>query len=106
MKRLICITVLLLLAGLPLAAPLLAKAMPCCQSGKSCDPMFRPDMSCCKISAIPGTITPAKLAVSPLLPVPVQAQLTAPTLVAAGPALSPDTIVTSHTVFLQNPLRI
>lgn len=105
MKRLVSITVLLLLAGLPLAAPLFARTC-CCGCGKSCDPMFRPGMSCCKVDTLPGSTTPAKLAVSPMLPAPSHAEIAAQAVVVTGTVIFPEVAFPSHTVFLQAPLRI
>jgi len=107
-KRFVSITVLLVFAGLSLAAPLFACGMSCCGcgNGRSCDPTFRPAMTCCKVDALPNSTTPAKLAVSPMLPALAHAEIAVQAVAVIGTALFPEVTFASHIAFPQAPLRI
>jgi len=105
--RLISITLLPLLLGLPVASPLLARTCCCCdRSNCGSLTMLRSTGSCCNMSATPETTSPAKLDIVPELALPSP----------AGPVVESDAVLldspvfgafpTSHALFLQVPLRI
>lgn len=103
MRKLVSITMLLLLLGLPIAGPLLA-AMSCCP--QPCDSTFRPAGSCCQASALPGGTAPARTAISPELAAPEMAGLLPDPDMALLEASVAAVSHPSHTVFLATPLRI
>jgi len=97
------ITVLILLAGLPVAAPLLAVG-PCCP--ESCQPALRAADSCCYVSAVPETTEPARLAASPKLAV---SAMSAPAAHMAAMLFDAPAVVVrpiTPAVFCDTPLRI
>ncbi len=97
------ITVLMLLAGMPVAAPLLAVG-PCCP--ESCHPALRAADSCCHVSAVPETTDPARLAASPKLAAPA---ISAPVVHVAAMLFDARAVVVqpiTPAVFRDTPLRI
>ena len=95
---------LVLLLGLPVPGPLLQKA-PCCEGRQECAPAMRSYDSCCSLSALPDTTTPARIAIPPELAAPAMAGLAWD---AAEVPLDAPTAVfhVTQTAFLRTPLRI
>lgn len=103
MVRFVSTALLLLLLAMPAAMPLLAHVS-CCPPG--CEPVLRPASSCCNVSAVPQTTTPARLAISPELAAPSPAGLNFSHAVVAAAVVAPPALPESHSVFLSAPLRI
>jgi hypothetical protein len=107
MAKLVSISVMSVLLGLPVAGPLLARAPCTCCAHGDCQLAFR-STSCCRASAIPDTTIPAHqaitwhLAAPAVVPLPLNAGSP-----LVGLAESPTYIpYPSHAVLLTVPLRI
>lgn len=103
MAKFVSVTVLVLLAGLPVAVPLLA-ADPCCP--EVCESMLRPADSCCGVSALPETSAPARPATSPKLAAPATTGPILPDGLALRDAPTVVVLLPTPTVFRDTPLRI
>ena len=101
--KLAAITVLVLLAGLPLWTPLLMLG-PCCP--EQCGPMVRANSSCCSMGALPDTVLPARVATGPEVAVPAPACLPADAGMVLREALPAAVPLLIRTASFQTPLRI
>ena len=103
MAKFAAISVLLLLVGLPVGTPHL---MLCPCSSDQCGPMVRATSSCCRLSALPETVVPARSATAPELAVTAPAGPAADAGLVLREALPAAASLLIRTASFQIPLRI
>ena len=108
MRKVVSISVLVVLLALPLAGPLLARAPCTCCRHAECELAIRGAGGCCYASAIPDTTIPSQLPAAIHLAAPAVAVEAVPptTAVLAGSAEVSGVSRPTHSAFLVLPLRI